>query len=418
MDGGDDRKRGEDGGPSAGDPGVDAANVLPYARQWIDEDDIAAVTAVLRSEWLTQGPRIERFEAELARTFGVAHAVAVSSGTAALHAGVVALGLGRDGIGITSPITFAASANAFLYAGADPVFVDVDPVSGLVRVDSIEEAVECRHRAGLPPGVVVPVSLAGALPDLPALAQVCRRRGWRILEDAAHSPGARRAGAVGEFASAACVHTDAAILSFHPVKHVCAGEGGAVLTNDAAVAEQVRRLRSHGIVRKPVTASSPADEGPWFYEQHELGFHYRMTEMQAALGTSQLTKLPRFLARRRALARRYATELASSWFAEVGVASSFDEGCAYHLYIVHFHDERLRLRAYDWLARQGIRTQVHYIPVYRHPHYRRLHPMAPLDGAERFYRGCLSLPLFPAMTDEEQTRVIDALRVFVEEEGR
>jgi len=398
------------------DPG--RSPLLPYARQWIDESDVAAVVDVLRSDFLTQGPAIERFERALAEVTGARHVVAVSSGTAALHLACLALDFGPGRTGVTSPITFAASANCFLYAGGAADFCDVDPQTGSMSVDALEARLRELAARGAPPGVVVAVSLAGRVAALPGLAAVCARHGWSLVEDAAHSLGAtyRDAATGATHASASCAHTRAAILSFHPVKHVCAGEGGAILTHDDALAHRLRRLRTHGI-EKPVTAELPAGEGGWFYEQRELGYHYRLTDIQAALGASQLARLPAFLARRRELARAYAQAFAGAPFERVLRAPAFEPDHAYHLYVVHLRTPALRLAAYDFLAGRGIRTQVHYIPVYRHPHYRRVVGDLRLPGAEAWYGGCLSLPLFPKMTDADQQRVIEALREFAATHG-
>ncbi|MBE2212631.1 MAG: UDP-4-amino-4,6-dideoxy-N-acetyl-beta-L-altrosamine transaminase [Opitutaceae bacterium] len=400
----------------ASDP--DPHPILPYARQWIDESDIAAVADVLRSDFLTQGPAIERFERALCATTGASHAVAVSSGTAALHLACLALDFGPGRTGVTSPITFAASANCFLYAGGAAAFADVDPATGALQPAALDERLHEFAALGAPPGVVVAVSLAGRAAALPELAAVCARHGWTLVEDAAHSLGATyRDPATGATrSSASCTHTRAAILSFHPVKHICAGEGGAIVTNDAALAQRLRRLRTHGI-EKPDSAELPAGEGGWFYEQRELGYHYRMTDIQAALGASQLARLPEFLARRREIARGYAESLTGAPFDRVLRAPAFEGDHAYHLYVVHFRSRELRRAAYDFLAARGIRSQVHYIPVYRHPHYRRVSGEIRLPGAESWYEGCLSLPLFPKMTVADQARVVDALRAFAQTHG-
>lgn len=389
-----------------------SAPPIPYARQWIDESDIAAVEGVLRSDFLTQGPAIERFEKGLCEATGAAHAVVVSSGTAALHLACLALDFSPAHIGVTSPITFAASANCFLYCGGCAAFTDVDPATGLMTPDSLARRLQELTTHGVPPGLVVAVSLAGAVAPMGPLAQVCARFGWTLVEDAAHSLGGTYRSANGRtLRSGSCADTRAAILSFHPVKHVCAGEGGAVLTNDPALAARVRRLRTHGIV-KPTPEELPAGEGGWFYEQRELGYHYRLTDMQAALGASQLARLPAFLQRRRELAKNYAETLARDPFVRVLRAPAFDAAHAYHLYVVHFRTRELRRAAYDYLAARDIRTQVHYIPVYRHPHYRRVGGEMTLPGAEAWYAGCLSLPLFPKMSEAEQERVVAALREF------
>jgi len=385
---------------------------LPYGRQWIDNDDIAAVAAVLRSDFVTQGPAVAEFETALAAVTGAKHAVVVSSGTAALHLACLALDLGPGRTGITSPITFAASANCFLYTGARAVFVDVDAVTGLMLPGILAAELERRSAAGEPPGVVIAVSLAGRVPDLPALAATCAHHGWTLVEDAAQSLGGTYQAGREMHASASCAHTRAAILSFHPVKHICTGEGGAVVTNDDALAARVRRLRTHGIERPAAGTATAANEGGWFYEQHELGYHYRLTDIQCALGTSQLRKLPRFLDRRRALAARYSAALADGSCARVLRAPAFDPGHSYHLYVVHFLRPDWRRAAYDFLAERGIRAQVHHIPVYRHPYYRARFGAMTLPGAEAFYGGCLSLPLYPAMTDADQDRVVATLAEF------
>ncbi len=400
-----------------GSPANPVQPVLPYARQWIDDEDIAAVAAVLRSDFLTQGPAIAEFEAALAATTGARHAVAVSSGTAALHLTCLALGLGPNRTGLTSPITFAASANCFLYVGAAAGFVDIDPGSGLMQPAALAAELERRTATGAAPGVVIAVSLAGRVADLPVLAEVCARHGWTLVEDAAQSLGAEYRADNRRYHSAGCAHTRAAVLSFHPVKHICTGEGGAVLTNDDALAARLRRLRTHGIER-PVTDSAGVErEGGWYYEQLELGYNYRLTDIQAALGASQLRKLPRFLERRRALARRYAEALTTEPFDRVLVAPAFAPDPSYHLYIVHFRTPELRRAAYDHLGAHGIRAQVHHIPVYRHPYYRGRPGMASLPGAETFYAGCLSLPLFPAMRDADQDRVLAGLAAFATAHG-
>ncbi len=408
--------RGRESAPGGETPPAAAQPALPYARQWIDEADIAAVVEVLRSDWLTQGPVLEQFEQSLAAVTGARHAVAVSSATAGLHLSALALDLAPGCGGITSPITFAASANCLLYAGARVAFADVDPDSALLTPSSLETAMRRLADGGCNPGVVVAVSYGGAVPDLPRLQALCRQHGWRLIEDAAHSLGAVYRSGGGEFRSAGCAHTDAAVLSFHPVKHICAGEGGAVLTNDDALAARLRRLRSHGIER-PAPDRVPPGEGAWHYEQLELGFNYRMTEMQAALGKSQLSKLDAFLRRRRELARRYADALADARLRNVLRAPAFDPDSAHHLCVARFKSAERRRQAHEWLAAAGIRSQVHYIPVYRHPHYRRACACEPLEGAERFYEGCLSLPLYPKMHDADQERVIAALLAFAREAG-
>lgn len=390
-----------------------AARILPYASQWIDEADIQAVVDVLKSDFVTQGPALERFEAALADTTGAKHAVVVSSGTAALHLACLGLGVVPGKTGIASPITFAASANCILYCGGDLGFADVDPRSGLMDPVALEAELSHQAELGAIPGVVVAVSLAGKPVDLPAMKRHCDRFGWRLLEDAAHSIGAVYYSEELAVRSASCLHSDAAILSFHPVKHICTGEGGAILTNDDELATRFRSLRTHGIVR------SMCDRNPsWHYEQVELGYHYRMTDMQAALGFSQLQKLPVFLKRRRALARRYAEAFSTEPFRSAFFSPAADDNHAWHLYVVHFQNAQARQNAFEFLDAAGIRTQIHYIPVYKHPYHKSVVGEIEMKGAETYYAGCLSLPLFPKMTDADQDRVIGALAEFLENHER
>ena len=399
--------------PGQQGPDGGAAGVLPYASQWIDEADIQSVVDVLKSDSVTQGPALERFESSLADATGAKHAVVVSSGTAALHLACIGLGVAPGRTAITSPITFAASANCILYCGGELGFTDVDPRSGLMDPVSLGAELSRRSGLGAAPGVVVAVSLAGKPADLPALKRECDDFGWRLLEDAAHSLGAVYESEGVLVRSASCRHSDAAILSFHPVKHICTGEGGAILTNDDELAARMRCLRTHGIVR-----SANDQKLSWHYKQVELGYHYRMTDIQAALGSSQLRKLPAFLERRRALARRYADSFSTEPFRSAFVSPAADEKHAWHLYVVHFRESKMRQRAFDFLASAGILTQIHYIPVYKHPYHKSVVGDVVMNGAEAYFAGCLSLPLFPKMTDADQDRVVEALADFVENDER
>lgn len=361
--------------------------MIPYSRQWIDEDDIAAVTQVLRSDWITQGAQVAQFEAALAQTTGAKHVIAVSSGTAALHLLCIALKLNGESTGLTSPITFAASANCLRYTQAKVKFGDVDPLTGLLQPQSCPSA-----------DVSIPVSLAGQVPQLSAF----QKQAPYIIEDAAHSLGATYTVDGNTYKSASCAHSQAAILSFHPVKNICTGEGGAITTNDSALAEKLQLLRSHGIIRP--------EEGPaWYYDQVDLGYHYRMTDFQAALGSSQLTKLTAFIERRRTLAQHYCQAFSESTFQGKIKCAPFSPQSAYHLFIIHLVDPKKRDILHDYLKEQGIGTQIHYKPVYRHSYYQKLDNYSPQPGTEQFSAGCLSIPLFPKMTDSEQTQVIEKI---------
>ncbi|MCA9591253.1 MAG: UDP-4-amino-4,6-dideoxy-N-acetyl-beta-L-altrosamine transaminase [Myxococcales bacterium] len=392
---------------------------LPYGKQSIDDEDVAEVVRVLRSDFLTQGPEVARFEAALCEATGARYAVAVANGTAALHLACLAAGV-RDGdVGVVPTITFVASGNAVRYAGGSVAFADVDPDTALVTPASIEARVSELAAKGKRPKVIVPVDMTGAIADLAAVRAIADRVGAVVIEDAAHSLGARRLLDVGgretEVRGASCQLAHMAILSFHPVKHVTTGEGGAVTTNDEALYKELCDLRTHGITKQGLEQS----DGPWYYEQRVLGFNYRITDIQCALGTSQMRKLPAFIARRREVARRYDAAFAAhaSVVRPLTVAAGSDS--AYHLYVVRLvardgEDEAgvaaRRKALYLALAEQKIYTQVHYIPVHRQPDFRRAgmgHEHLP--GASAYYASCLSLPMFPAMTDADVDRVVESV---------
>ena len=388
--------------------------MIPYGRQDIDESDIAAVVAALRSDFLTQGPAIEAFETAMAHYTGARHAVALSNATAALHIACLALGLGPGKRLWTSPNTFVASANCARYCGASVDFVDTDPATYNMSVDALGEKLERAKRANALPDVVVPVHFAGQSCPMRAIAELAEMYGFAVLEDASHAVGADYlAGKVG-----GCRFSDAAVFSFHPVKLLTTGEGGLVLTNDGDLAKRVARLRSHGITRSPDEMQAPGDGG-WYYEQIELGYNYRMTDLQAALGSSQLRRLNGFLARRRELARRYDEILGNlpltrPWQDPDGVS-------AFHLYPIWVDpgaDGKRRARVFKHLRETGIGVQVHYIPVHLQPYYRALgHKPGDYPNAERYYAGAISLPLFTRLTNAEQDEVVEKLSAALHAEG-
>jgi UDP-4-amino-4,6-dideoxy-N-acetyl-beta-L-altrosamine transaminase len=374
---------------------------IPYARQSITPADIEAVAEVLRSDWLTQGPAVERFEAAVASYCGVAHAVATQSGTAALHIGCLALGLGPGRRLWTSPCSFVASANCGLYCGADVDFVDIDPRTGNMSAQALGTKLEQAKREGRLPDVVVPVHFGGRPCDMVALAALAARYRFRILEDASHAIGAEYgAGRVGN-----CGYSDVTVLSFHPVKIITTGEGGMALTRNPELAARLRLLRSHGITRDP-SQMSEEPHGPWYYEQHELGFNYRMTDLQAALGASQLERIGQFLERRKRLVSRYGSLLRGL---PVDLPPA-DDASAWHLYVVQL-DAGIRRRAVERMRAAGVEANVHYIPIHLQPYYRsRGFRRGDFPQAERFYERAASLPLFPALTDADQDTVCDTLR--------
>ncbi len=381
--------------------------MIPYGRQDVRAEDIEAVVAILRSDWLTQGPTVPRFEAALTAHCGARHAVAVSSGTAALHIACLALGLGPGDLLWTSPLTFVASANCALYCGAQVDFVDIDPATGLMSVERLAEKLVAAERAGRLPKIVVPVHFSGASCDMTAIHALAQRYGFRIIEDASHAIGGRyRSEPVG------CGrYSDITVFSFHPVKIITTGEGGMALTNDAALADRMQRLRSHGITRDPTEMQGPTD-GPWYYQQIELGYNYRMTEMQAALGLSQLKRLDEYVARRRALAERYDRFLAN--LPVLRPCNATDAESAWHLYVIRLERPEWRRKVFDSMRAAGIGVNVHYIPVHTQPYYQALgFGYGDFPEAEAYYRSALTLPLYPGLSDAEQDKVIAVLHAIL-----
>ena len=376
---------------------------LPYGRQTIEEDDIAAVAGALRADFLTTGPTVEAFEAAFRDVVGAGHAVACSNGTAALHLAMLAAGIGPGDVCIVPSITFLATANCAAYVGADVLFADVDPGSGLMTPDTLAEALN--RARGRPVRAVLPVHLRGDVCDLPVLAALTGDAGAVLVEDAPHALGSTLT--VGNHVERVgdCAHSAMATFSFHPVKTIATGEGGMVTTNDGGLAERLRRARGHGMTRT-------AGADPWLYEMAEPGFNYRLPDILCALGLSQLAKLPRFAARRRALAALYETALAP--LAPIVRLATRPEGSdpVLHLLTVLIDFEAAgatRRQVVEGLAAKGIGSQVHYIPVHSQPYWRTRNGPLNLPGAQAWYDRCLSLPLYPAMVDGDVDRVVDAL---------
>jgi UDP-4-amino-4,6-dideoxy-N-acetyl-beta-L-altrosamine transaminase len=374
--------------------------MIPYGRQSIDAADIDAVVEVLKSDLLTQGPAVPKFEEALASYCRAAHGVAVCNATAALHLACLALDLGPGDLLWTTPITFAASANCGLYCGASVDFVDIDPRTYNMSVERLAEKLEAAEKL---PKVVVPVHLCGQSADMRGIAELSRRYGFKVIEDASHAVGASYGnGPVGD-----CRYSDIAVFSFHPVKIITTGEGGMAMTNDPRLAERMALLRTHGITRDPLLMRSPSDGG-WYYEQVALGLNYRMTDIQAALGVSQLKRLDALVARRRELAARY--DAAFEGIPLVRPWQDPDSRSSWHLYVIRV-DAAAHAEAFKRLRDAGIGVNLHYIPVPHHPYYRDL-GFDPPDWpeAERYYSEAITLPLYPDLTDEEQDRVIDTVR--------
>ncbi|GLQ36843.1 UDP-4-amino-4,6-dideoxy-N-acetyl-beta-L-altrosami ne transaminase [Rhizobium albus] len=380
---------------------------VPYGRQSIDEADIAAVLGVLRSDHLTQGPVVDAFERALGETVGARHCVAVNSATAALHIACLALGVGPGDLVWTSPISFVASANCALYCGAEVDFVDIDTVTLNISVDALEEKLRKAEAAGRLPKVLIPVHLCGLPCDMAAIGALAHRYGFKVIEDASHAIGARDDGdLVG-----ACTHSDIAVFSFHPVKIITTGEGGCCVTQDPDLGKALLRLRSHGITRDENDMSGPS-EGPWYYEQIDLGFNYRMTELQAALGLSQLARLNDFINHRHRLADRYDLELASL---PIDLPQrSADSLSSLHLYVIQLRLDEIALshrQVFEGLRQRDIGVNLHYIPIYRQPYYRALgFKPGHCRNAEAYYARAISIPIFHGMTEPQQDQVVTALK--------
>ncbi|MBI4396950.1 MAG: UDP-4-amino-4,6-dideoxy-N-acetyl-beta-L-altrosamine transaminase [Elusimicrobia bacterium] len=367
--------------------------MIPYGRQTIEDDDVQAVVEALRSDFLTQGPRVEEFEKALARACGSPHAVVFSNGTTALQGAYFAAGLQRGDEVVTSPLTFAATANAALWAGAKVVFADIDPKTGNMDPQKAEALITSRTK------ILAPVDFAGHPCDWDRLLSLARRRSLIVVEDACHALGAAWTG------KPAGSYADLTVFSFHPVKSITTGEGGAVLTKDPRYLERMRRFRHHGITKTSLKNTSPGD---WYHEMQHLGINARLTDIQCALGLSQLKKLGRFMGRRRALAERYIRAFQGVQYLSVVPPAPGDES-AWHLFVVLLEGPLADKRdlVFRNLREAGVMGQVHYIPVYRHPYYEELGYQKSLcPEAEQFSRRAISLPIYPLLTDAQQEAVI------------
>jgi UDP-4-amino-4,6-dideoxy-N-acetyl-beta-L-altrosamine transaminase len=372
---------------------------IPYATQWIEDDDIQAVAEVLKSDYLTTGPKITEFEQTFAQYVGAKYAVAVSSGTAALHAACFAASIKEGDEVITTPMTFAASANCVLYCGGRPVFADIDPNTYNIGSNAIENCITPKTKA------IIPVHFTGQPCDMDDINRIAKEHDLIVIEDAAHALGAtyksKRVGAI----------SDMTCFSFHPVKHITTGEGGIITTDDENLYKKLIQFRSHGITRDREILEH--DDGPWYYEQQFLGYNYRMTDIQAALGISQLKKIDRFISRRMEIADRY--NKAFSGTESIITPYQLDETqSAWHLYILQLKLDKLktsRKEVYTALQQKGIGINVHYIPVYYHPYYKQMgYKKGLCPNAERLYERIITIPLYPKMSDEDIEYVIDAVK--------
>lgn len=380
---------------------------IPYGRQSIDESDIAALEAVLRSDWLTQGPSVPRFESDVCAYTGAAHAVAVSSATAALHLACLALGLEAGGCLWTVPNTFVASANCGRYCGAEVDFVDIDARTYCIDVQALAHKLAHAEQAGTLPDILVAVDFAGQPCDYRAIGELKKRYGFKLIGDASHAIGSEYAGVK----LGALPEVDCTVFSFHPVKLITTAEGGMILTADAALAHRLTVLRSHGIEREPGRLQD-LSQGAWYYEQQDLGFNYRLTDLQAALGVSQLQRLPEFIVKRQTLVKRYDECLKDlpvtlPWQAP-------DTFSARHLYPILLKDGATRRKVFEYMRGHGIGVQVHYIPVHLQPYYQALGFKAgDCPVAEAYYQRTLSLPLYADLSLAQQDEVVERLKAIL-----
>ena len=377
--------------------------MIPYGKQSINQDDKKSILEVLDSNWLTTGPKVAEFEEKFAEYVGSKYAVAVSSGTAGLHLACLAGGLEENDELITSPMTFAASANCALYCGAKPVFVDIDEKTGLIDENLIEEKINNKTK------IIIPVHYAGQSCQMEKIKEIADKNNLIIIEDACHALGATfKKEKVGN-----CKYSDMTIFSFHPVKHITTGEGGMITTNSKKLYEKLLSLRSHGMVREEKKLINKND-GPWYHEMQELGFNYRITDFQCALGISQLSRIDQFVVRRQEIAEKYQDKLSET--KEVECLDLVENSTsAFHLFVIKTKNKEVRKKLFEYLKAQEIFCQVHYIPVYRHPYYEKLgYEKGNCPQAEKFYEKIISIPIYPELKDEEQEKVIETIRNFYE----
>lgn len=381
--------------------------MIPYGRQDIQDSDVDAVLSVLQSDFLTQGPAVPRFEQAVSKHCGARHAVAVNSATSALHIALMALDVTAGDVVWTSPNTFVASSNAALYCGASVDFVDIDPVTYNMSVSALSEKLAYAEKLGRLPKVVIPVHLTGQPCDMAQIHDLAQQYGFKVVEDASHAIGGQYQNQpIGN-----CAYSDVTVFSFHPVKIVTTAEGGMAMTNDETLAEKMALYRSHGITRDPALMTHASD-GPWSYQQITLGYNYRMTDMQAALGVSQIQRLNHYIARRHDIATRYNQEL-SELPLTLPMQATYGHS-AYHLYVIRLDLDAIapltHAEVFQSLRDQEILVNLHYIPVHTQPYYQAMgFRWGDFPQAEAYYKNAISIPMYPTMTDDAQTHVIQAL---------
>ncbi len=378
--------------------------MIPYGKQSIDEKDINQVVESLKSDFLTTGPTVQKFEQAFAEYVGAKYAVAVSNGTAALHLSCLAAGLGEGDELITTPMTFAASANCAFYCGAKPIFVDVNEF-GNIDESKIESKITSQTK------ILIPVHYTGLCANMEKISEIAQKHNLVVIEDACHALG----GIYGGHKVGSCQFSDMTVFSFHPVKHITTGEGGMITTNNHELYHKLLRLRSHGITKDPTVLES-SDEGPWHQEMHELGFNYRLTDIQSALGLNQLKKIDPFVKKRREIAKRYQEAFENmpeiNYFAEPSNTKN-----SYHLFVIKTSSEDMRKKLFTYLADKNIRCQVHYLPVYLHPFYQKQgYPKGLCPQAEKLYHTIISLPIYPLLQESEQDFVITTVKEFFKQQ--
>lgn len=376
--------------------------MIPYGRQDIQQDDIDSVTEILKSEFLTQGPTVPFFEQAVAKRVNAKHSVAVNSATSALHISCMALGLKKGEIFWTVPNTFVASANCGLYCGAKVDFVDIDPDTLNISIHSLQQKLEKARVENCLPKIIIPVHFSGAPTAQDEIFRLSKEYGFNVIEDASHAIGAT----VGDEPVGSCRWSDITVFSFHPVKIITTGEGGVAVTNDSDVASKLRLYRNHGIIRD---SEKQKQKGGWFYEQVDLGFNYRMTDLHAALGLSQIKRLKKYINTRNQLAERYK-EMLSGLPVKLPIHPDGVES-SWHLYVIQLNEAHRRREVYDYLRSEGVGINVHYVPVHLQPYYQKMgFKQGDFPVAEDYYKRAITLPLFPTMTLADQDKIITALR--------